>query len=182
MWGSVNQGEIRLAKSLPPIEQELADYESWDLTMPTIAQTSRLYSLKPCGIGTAQVESLTGYIARLAEAHCVSVGVLYTKEIAPIVGQGSIFSFRLAENAGYPTHAINSLGVTAANFVRTMEMLTKRADLRYLTLLPWSDVLPKAAQRRSRVWRPYCLCDLASGALTLHRPVMRRFCVCWFCR
>jgi len=163
-----------LAKSLPPIEQALAEYESWDLTMPTIAQNSRLYSLKPCGIGTAQVESLTGYIARLAEAHCVSVGVLYTKEIAPIVGQGSIFSFRLAENAGYPTHAINSLGVTAANFVRAMEMLTKRADLRYLTLLPWSDVLPKGSQRRARAWRPNCLCQWRDAGQTVYEPLLWR--------
>jgi len=39
--------------------------------------------------------SLTGYITRLAEAHCVSTGILYAKEIAPVVGKGNIFTFRL---------------------------------------------------------------------------------------
>jgi hypothetical protein len=174
MWASVNQKEIRLAKSLPPIEQTLTEYESSDLTMPAIVQSSRLYSLKPCGIGTSLVESLTGYIARLAEAHCVSVGVLYTKEIAPVMGKGSIFSFRLAEKAGYPTHAINSLGITAADFVRAMEMLTKRADLRYLTLLPWSDVLPKGLQRRARAWCPNCLRQWRDAGQTVYEPLLWR--------
>ena len=84
--------------------------------MPTLPARSRLYRLEPYGIGTPWVESLTGYITRLAEAHCVSTGILYAKEIAPVVGKGNIFTFRLTGTAGYPTHAINGLGVTAADF------------------------------------------------------------------
>jgi len=60
------------------------------------------------------------------------------------VGKGNIFTFRLTGTAGYPTHAINGLGVTAADFVRALEQLTTRHDLRYLTLLPWKAVLPPA--------------------------------------
>ncbi len=174
MWASANQKEIRSAKSLLPIEQTLTEYESWDLAMPASVQSSRLYSLKPCGIGTSLVESLTGYIARLAEAHCVSVGILYTKEIAPILGKGSIFSFRLAEKAGYPTHAINGFGITATGFVRAMEMLTKRADLRYLTLLPWSDALPRGLQRRARAWCPNCLRQWRDAGQTVYEPLLWR--------
>lgn len=174
MWASVNQKEIRLAKSLPPIEQTLTEYESWDLTMPAMCRSSRLYSLKPCGIGTSLVESLTGYIARLAETHCVSVGILYTKEIAPVMGKGSIFSFRLAEKAGYPTHAINGHGIAAADFVRAMETLTKRADLHYLTLLPWSDVLPKGLLRRARAWCPNCFRQWRDAGQTVYEPLLWR--------
>jgi hypothetical protein len=52
-------------------------YEMWDITSPDLPPCSRLYPLEPIGVGTPLVESLTGYIARLAEAHCVSTGVLY---------------------------------------------------------------------------------------------------------
>src|SRR5574341_819764 len=51
-------------------------FESWILSRPPAPPRSRLYSLEPIGIGTAIVESLTGYTARLAEAHSVSVGDL----------------------------------------------------------------------------------------------------------
>lgn len=45
------------------------------------AGASRLYSLPPQGIGTAFVESLIGYIARLAEAHSVHTGTLVVREL-----------------------------------------------------------------------------------------------------
>jgi len=95
------------------VERTPPEYASWDVTVPTLPARSRLYRLEPYGIGTPWVESLTGYITRLAEAHCVSTGILYAKEIAPVVGKGNIFTFRLTGTAGYPTHAINGLGVTA---------------------------------------------------------------------
>jgi hypothetical protein len=39
-------------------------YQCWDLPIKQPPVTSRLYSLKPEGIGTPFVESLTGYITR----------------------------------------------------------------------------------------------------------------------
>ncbi|GEM_PF-5397605 len=53
----------------------LETYESWDLKKLAIPSRSRLYQLEPIGIGTPYVESLTGYISRLAEApQCESRG------------------------------------------------------------------------------------------------------------
>jgi hypothetical protein len=49
-------------------------FESWSLSSPPVPPRSQLYSLQPVGVGTGLVESLTGYVARLAEAHTVSVG------------------------------------------------------------------------------------------------------------
>jgi hypothetical protein len=145
------------------------------MTLPTLPARSRLYRLAPCGLGTPWVESLTGYITRLAEAHGVSTGILYAKEIAPLVGKGNIFTFRLAGTAGYPTHAINGLGVTAADFVRALESLTTRHDLRYLTLLPWQAVLPPSALgRRVRAWCPACLGDWRATGQTVYEPLLWR--------
>ena len=58
-------------------------YDLWSLALPTLPPRSRLYSLAPMGIGTSQVESLTSYVMRLAEAHAVSPGTLIRQEIFP---------------------------------------------------------------------------------------------------
>lgn len=54
-------------------DDHLAPCELWDLTCPAIPPRSRLFHLAPIGIGTPWTESLTGYLARLAEAHGVLV-------------------------------------------------------------------------------------------------------------
>jgi hypothetical protein len=73
----------------------LAAYESWDLTMPVIPPRSRLYNLSPIGFGTPMVECLTSYFSRLAEAHCLSPGVLVQHELMPHgAGARNMFSFK----------------------------------------------------------------------------------------
>lgn len=51
------------------------------IQLPQIEQYSRLYSLAPIGAGTRFVESLTGYISRLAETHSIQTGTLIAEEI-----------------------------------------------------------------------------------------------------
>lgn len=60
---------------LPPL------FDSWDWSLVTVPPRSRLYSLEPLGIGTPYVESLTGYVSRLADAHAVSIGNLVGREL-----------------------------------------------------------------------------------------------------
>jgi transcriptional regulator with XRE-family HTH domain len=164
------------------IEQSLAEYESWDLTMPALPQCSQLYRIDPCGMGTPLVESLTGYITRLAEAHCVSTGILCQKEIDQVVRKGKISGFNLTRHAGYPTHAISGPGVTATVLVRALETLTKRTDLRYLTLLPWNNVLsPHALQRRVHAWCPKCLYQWREAEQPVYEPLLWRIRVVTMC-
>ncbi len=150
------------------------EYEQWDITSPDFPPRSRLYPLEPIGVGTPLVESLTGYIARLAEAHCVSTGVLYRKEIDALTGKGNIFTFRLEGDGGYSTHTINGRGLPAADFVRTLESLTRRSGLRYLTLLPWDEVLPHQGgfQRRARAWCAQCLRMWQVDATPIYEPLL----------
>lgn len=62
-------------------DDNLEIYDSCDLNKPSIPPRSRLYHLEPIGIGTPYVESLTSYIARLAEAHCLTPKLLLEREI-----------------------------------------------------------------------------------------------------
>src|SRR3989441_643143 len=120
-------------------------YERWQLTLPSIPAPSALYALVPLGVGTPLVESMTSYIARLAEAHCVFPGVLMRKVIAPFA-ENSLGDKRGAAalhiRDGKSTGAFNSTQQTASNAVRVLESLTRRGGLRVLTMLTWAKVFP----------------------------------------
>jgi hypothetical protein len=58
-------------------------YSALELSPPEFTSRTRLYHLRPLGIGTSMVESLTGYIARLAAAHAVSPRALLYVELGP---------------------------------------------------------------------------------------------------
>jgi hypothetical protein len=51
-------------------------YSPLDLRFPNISPRTGLYPLRPVGLGTPMVESLTSYITRLGQAHDVSTGTL----------------------------------------------------------------------------------------------------------
>ena len=61
-------------------------FEAWAPAREAPPRRSRLYSLEPIGIGTPEVESLSSYLNRLAQAHCVTVTALITHELLPHVG------------------------------------------------------------------------------------------------
>ena len=58
-------------------------FEVWGPAREAPPPRSRLYSLEPIGIGTPEVESLSSYLNRLAQAHCVTVSALIAHELVP---------------------------------------------------------------------------------------------------
>ena len=141
-------------------------FETWDLDLKVIPERSRLYSLAPIGIGTAFVESLSGYVARLAEAHAVSAGSLVAKELS-----GSLKPRKV--HVGLVSFAINGVGVRAKQWVQVLEMMTLRSDLRYLTLLPFERLFPKPFLfRRVRAWCPACYERMASQGEPIYEPLL----------
>ena len=69
---------------------------------------------------------------------------------------------------------LNGRGGPARDFVRALESLTHRSGLRYLTLLPWEDVLPHQGgfQRRVRAWCVQCLHMWKAGAMPVYEPLL----------
>lgn len=57
--------------------------QAGDVVKSAIPPRSRLYSLKPEGLGTPYTESLTSYLTRLAKAHSVFTGTLSIKNSRP---------------------------------------------------------------------------------------------------
>lgn len=141
---------------------------------------SRLYHLRPHGLGTPHVESLTSYVSRLAEAHCFSVANLFGLEVAPAIKNSYVnsllshqnISSLLASRYGNEVRAINGTGSTALEWVDALKSLTLRTDLSRLTMLKWGNVLPhKALSRKTRAWCPHCLEESKAGKESLHEPL-----------
>jgi len=133
---------------------------------------SRLYHLAPVGVGTPDTESLTGYIARLAHAHCVQVGVLVAREIGPGLAERGVHSVAQNNWAHY-SEAMNGTGATARALVDVMEALTRREDVRFLTLLSWVHVVPPARLLRPvRAWCPACYHDWRAEGRTIYEPLL----------
>jgi len=118
-----------------------------DPTVPTLPPRSRLYPLAPLGVGTAAVESLTSYLNRLANAHCVPLTTLAGLELAPLLNK-SISNTRTKFNDSAKT--LNGGGDWTANIITVLERLTCTEGLRYLTLNPWRNVLA-----REKLLRPH---------------------------
>lgn len=155
--------------------------EFWDLTLPVTPSRSRLYSLEPIGIGTDGVESLTGYVARLANAHYVPVGTLIANELHSLVTQTQKHSY-LHQIRGC-TEVLNSTGQMAWDVVYALEDLTLRHDLHYLTLVQWANVLPvKGLLRHNRVWCLECYGEWQRNQKIVYEPLLWAFSVVSICQ
>jgi transcriptional regulator with XRE-family HTH domain len=153
----------------------VATYEEWDLAPLTIPSRSMLYSLDPVGLGTPWVESLTGYVARLAEAHCVYSGVLMHEVIVPqIPGYSPLETqHHLYRRDGHQSNLVNATGIRAAYVIQALEMLTQRSDFRYLTLLPCADVLYiRGLIRPTKAWCPACYEEWRESGRVLYDPLL----------
>ena len=105
-------------------------FEVWAPAREAPPLRSRLYSLEPIGIGTPEVESLSSYLNRLAQAHCVTVSALIAHELVPHVGTPASARARRAASPsrgvprglGQPlARRIYGLGRTAATWVDGLE-------------------------------------------------------------
>jgi hypothetical protein len=139
-------------------------YADWEPDIPSqIPERSRLYSLRPIGIGTSQVESLTGYVARLAEAHVLTVGDLVGREPLCTTRAGLCRRgyFHRKRPKGQVFHAqayaINGTLSTARKWVNAFEQLTRGQGLNPLTLLPLRHTLSDMLLfKQHRAWCPQC--------------------------
>ena len=153
----------------------LESHEEWDGTIPPIPPRSRFYSLAPVGIGTPEVECLTSYITRLAEAHCVLIGTLLSKELVPFLKKSSAERGKtLSLNSFFKDMgALNGVGAQATQWVQILETLTMRTGLRSLTLSIWAEVLPtKNLLRPTRAWCPECYGEWSKHGQVIYEPLL----------
>lgn len=152
-------------------------HELWNLEPPFVSKRSHLFHLKPIGVGTANVESLTSYIARLAEAHSITVGRLVCAEIAPSLKESYIFNSKYSDMSkvynSVSTKSLNGQCSTAATVVQVLENLTQRNDLHFLTMLTWTDVISqKYLLHPKKAWCPFCYQERFEAKEVVYEPLI----------
>ncbi len=159
-------------------EATLTEYAWWNLTEAHLPERSTLYAPTPIGVGTAWQESLTSYLARLADAHCVYPGVLLSQMIVPLMAEMEEHPYAAAEHPlwrrdGSGSHLINATGPRAGSALAALETLTLRTDLRSLTLLKLAELLPpRGLLRRTLAWCPACYEAWQAGGQILYDPLL----------
>ena len=153
------------------LNDDLEIYDSCDLEKPLIPPRSRFYHLEPIGIGTPYVESLTSYIARLAEAHCLTPIHLLKHAKDPL--SNKFFQQKNLFGMKHNTGEVNGRGKTALQLVNILEKVTLRKDLKFLTLLIWSEVFPqKKLIKTTRHWCPLCYQKNLLNNLPIYEPLL----------
>ncbi|MCI0392134.1 MAG: TniQ family protein [Acidobacteria bacterium] len=155
------------------------EYERWEPVITELPPRSRLFPLVPVGIGTGQAESLTSYIMRLAEAHCLYVTTLYSQLLHPAAraeaeNQGlerSRIALKGAHGITHSGHSWNGVSGVASCHVRALERLTGATQLHLLTWLPWKAALSHHL-RQHRAWCPMCFAQWRSEGQTTYEPLL----------
>lgn len=155
-------------------------FDSWDCAPQVLPRRSRLYALEPVGIGTPFVESLSGYVARLADAHAVSVGDLVGRELSPaaskpLISFGRFMKQNRANSHGFhaQAHAINGFGESSKPWIDALERATLLTGLRFLTLSPFDGVFSRqGASRDMRAWCSRCYDEWRSNGEVVYEPLL----------
>ena len=154
-------------------------YPAWDPPANrSLPARSYFYYLQPVGVGSAQVESLTSYLTRLAEAHNVTPNVLLNRELLWKVRE--VFRRHAYRDMGkpectfvYKSHTLNGVAQRSHDWVSVLRDLTGVQSLEFLTMTAWSQILSASRLiRRYRVWCPCCYEDQRSSNESAYEPLL----------
>ncbi len=147
-----------------------------DPTELSIPHRSRLYRLKPIGAKTPLVESMTGYVGRLAEAYDVPVQVLFRNELGPLLARPQLYTANHAASFLRSTgHAINGKDHLAHDTILALDTLLGGYDLHLhtLTMCAWADAISSHDLVRAiRAWCPVCYQTWLEAGQTLYEPLL----------
>lgn len=145
--------------------------------------------MEPIAVGTPYVEGLISYICRLAEAHCVSPGVLIKKEILPSfrrnysLAAGGAYVLQEDENgiliSSIPKPVYrknpNEYGLLAWQYLEGLKLLTLREDLQQLITFSKNlgDGSRETEQGRDvRAWCPECFQTWRDTKQIIYEPLL----------
>ena len=162
------QGDVPERGSMrPSFEADHQDRDYYEEKVPWIPIRSRLFCLQPVGFGTSYIESLSSYLGRLADAHCLSPARL-------VMGL-------LEDSFPHPHGACSSYGVSRINgyslqtqrWVSRLEQLTRYPNLRALTMLNFAHVLSFHHLLRSKLaWCSACYAEWAAQGHPVYQPLI----------
>ncbi len=156
--------------------------ELWSPKPLEIPKRSRLFSLEPIGVGTPYTESVSSYLCRLAQEHCVTSQKLITGEIAPQMMGEEYNSTLIKQNTSIlfsnsdAKPAINGMRTKTQSLVQALEELTQRKKLIFLSLLTWKRVInERGLFRQYRAWCPQCNEQWRREKKVIYEPLLWSF-------
>ncbi|ACK65708.1 hypothetical protein PCC8801_1657 [Rippkaea orientalis PCC 8801] len=156
--------------------------EFWSSKPLKLPPRSRLFCLKPMGVGTCYTESLSSYVNRLAQEHCLTSQKLIMAEIAPLILKNEDKSDLLKKSVSHllgntdAKPVINGMREMTGELVRVLEQLTMRQDLRFLTLLSWKGMIyDRQLFKNYRAWCPCCLEEWKGEKKVIYEPLLWSF-------
>ena len=159
------------------IYQELWNPQPLDIRQPT-----HLFFVEPIGIGTSNTESLSSYLFRLAQEHCVTPQKLIMGEIAPLIMGDNYHSEMIAKNVNTifgnsdAKPAINGMRDMTRSLVDALEILTLRQDLKFLSCLTWKGMIrDRGLFRQNRAWCPKCFEQWRQEKKPIYEPLLWSF-------
>lgn len=164
-----------------------ANSELWNLDKPIIPVRCRLFPLEPIGVGTLYVESLTGYVARLAQHHSMTTEHLILAEIVPLMIQKGYSAEPGNINRLFGVRASlasenENRGDIATTLIQALEILTLRTDISQLTLLRWvSSILESSVLRLHQTWCPACYEEWYADNRAIYNPLIWLVNIVEFC-
>ena len=141
-----------------------------------------LYGCSPCAVGTPLVESLTGFVSRLAVARQLPSSAIFEHLIRPLVPEGVVReNLHLTRFLASEAVTYDGLGPSAEALVGALTDLTGLPDLSHLTLLPWRGFLSTRngalRWRRPKRWCCRCLLEWRRRGTELWEPLLWRISV-----
>ena len=156
--------------------------ELWSPNPLEIPKRSRLFSLEPIGVGTPYTESLSSYLCRLAQEHCVTSQKLVMGEIAPQMMEQDYDLALTKKNVSTlfsnsdAKPGINGMREKTQSLVQALKELTQRKDLKFLSLLTWKGVInERGLFRQYRAWCPQCNEQWRQEDKVIYEPLLWSF-------
>ena len=141
-------------------------------TRNEIPSRSKLYGFVPCESGTMWQESLTSYLNRLAWHHHVFPQHLVAEVVVPRLCH-SYSRPQIAKFCQRDAMGVNGNGPLAQEWASILERLTRRSDLRFLTLRWWvGDLLPRKLLRDKPAWCPACFAEWKDQEKPIYEPLL----------
>ena len=138
-----------------------------------------LHGPTPFGVGTPLIESLTGFIGRLAVARHLTSPVIFHHLVRPLVSEEVVKErSRLAGFLARSAVGYDGLGEPAEELVGALTHLTGLENLRLHTLLPWRPLLPVKGNGALywgwKRWCASCLAQWRAEGSVLWEPLLWR--------
>ena len=147
------------------------------------------------GLGTPYTESLSSYLQRLAQQHHLRPWQLYTHELVPLIENEEYLlpidtkktsikqTFLTNKTTPSNLSVVNGLKFITPVIVSAIEQLTKRQDLRFLTLVSWFHLFNSyhSPFKQFCAWCPHCYQVWREQEEVLYIPLLWLFKDVKFC-